>query len=391
MPAHELDEAYAVRVRRRLHVRGVDGLLRLLGRGVEAEGPVYERDVVVDGLGHADDGALVADLRHRLEGLHRALVRAVAPEHEVLPDLPLLQGLRDLRVRRVPAVAHEHAAAQHVDVLHVVLRELLPAVVHDAALVAADDAVDLLHPVRVQHLHDLADHGVEAGAEAAAGDDGRGGAGLLGVEVDDAARPPPEELQVLAGRGVGGVPALEGLRAPGLPDHALRAQELHDRARQVLGLEAAVEVHALQPRDLRARRQELRQGHGRGAAPHLLLVVGLRGVGEAVRLEAGLPRGEEHAVEPAAGGVHLLRHGRDRLNGKVDVSLVDLHRRGAGQPRHGAVHRVLRQGAAEDAVESVRLHGPHHVRRVDVLDRDGDLVCLAVAGDLLLQVWADVC
>jgi hypothetical protein len=40
---------------RRLHFRRADGLPRLLDRRVEAEGPVDEADIVVDGLRHAHD------------------------------------------------------------------------------------------------------------------------------------------------------------------------------------------------------------------------------------------------------------------------------------------------------------------------------------------------
>ena len=42
----------------RLGVRAVERLLGLLDRGVEAERLVDEVDVVVDRLGHADDGDL---------------------------------------------------------------------------------------------------------------------------------------------------------------------------------------------------------------------------------------------------------------------------------------------------------------------------------------------
>jgi hypothetical protein len=62
-PAHHLDQQHPL-VGLRSGVQPVDHLGRDADRGVEAEGQVGAVDVVVDGLGDADD-------RHTLTGQHR--------------------------------------------------------------------------------------------------------------------------------------------------------------------------------------------------------------------------------------------------------------------------------------------------------------------------------
>mmetsp|Transcript_12841 Transcript_12841/g.33934 ORF Transcript_12841/g.33934 Transcript_12841/m.33934 type:complete len:351 (-) Transcript_12841:510-1562(-) len=196
VPAHELHQADAVRVGRRLHVRGVDGLPRLRARGVEPEAPVQQLDVVVDGLWHTDHGALVTDLGHRREDLHRALVRAIAAQHEVLADTHLLQSLRHVAMVRVPAVADEHRAASQVDVLHQIWRQLDPVLRLNDALVAADDTVDVPHAIAPQCEDNLADDGVQTWADAAAAHDRSTGGRVIGVEVEELARASPDHLAV---------------------------------------------------------------------------------------------------------------------------------------------------------------------------------------------------
>mmetsp|Transcript_59550 Transcript_59550/g.169377 ORF Transcript_59550/g.169377 Transcript_59550/m.169377 type:complete len:223 (-) Transcript_59550:1298-1966(-) len=96
VPAHQLHEPNAVCVAGGLHVRRCDRLLGLRARRVEAEGPVKELDVVVDRLGHAHHGTLVADSRHLLERGHGPLVSAITPKHKKLPDVPPLEDLGNL-------------------------------------------------------------------------------------------------------------------------------------------------------------------------------------------------------------------------------------------------------------------------------------------------------
>mmetsp|Transcript_105813 Transcript_105813/g.329908 ORF Transcript_105813/g.329908 Transcript_105813/m.329908 type:complete len:299 (-) Transcript_105813:358-1254(-) len=298
----------------------------------------------------------MVDLCHGLEALHGARVGAVPTEHEVLPDVVLGQDLRDLRVRGVPAVAHEDAAPRLVDVLHVVLREFHPLVLQHSTLEAPDDAVDLLHAVVVQHLDKLADHVVEAGAQAAAGDDGRRAARLLGVEVDLPLRPAALHLEVRPHLRVAAAPAVEGLRGPAVGEDALRPQGCHHGAVDVLAGEAVLEHHALQPDDLGARLQQAGKGYDRGVGLDNRPAVLPWGVDKAVRLKDRLPRREQHPAVPAARAIDTLLHAAHHLHRKVGEALVDLGRRDASQARHGAMHRMLGEGAAIDAVVCVCLH-----------------------------------
>ena len=57
LPPHQPHEPHAAVRARCLYLSRQQGPLRLLDRGVEAEAAVDQKDVVVDRLGHADDGA----------------------------------------------------------------------------------------------------------------------------------------------------------------------------------------------------------------------------------------------------------------------------------------------------------------------------------------------
>jgi hypothetical protein len=57
LPPHQPHEPHAAVRARRLYLSRQQGPLRLLDRRVEAEAAVDQKDVVVDRLGHADDGA----------------------------------------------------------------------------------------------------------------------------------------------------------------------------------------------------------------------------------------------------------------------------------------------------------------------------------------------
>ena len=94
-----------------------------------------------------------------------------------------------------PAGCAEDRAAGLVDVAHDAQVEV-PPVVRVEALVAVLDAVDALDLVRaVEGRRDLADDVVEAGAEAAASDDG--GHHLGDVELDHLARAGAQPLVIL--------------------------------------------------------------------------------------------------------------------------------------------------------------------------------------------------
>mmetsp|Transcript_59548 Transcript_59548/g.169358 ORF Transcript_59548/g.169358 Transcript_59548/m.169358 type:complete len:267 (-) Transcript_59548:692-1492(-) len=194
VPTHELHESNAVLVASRLYICGINGLPGFSARGVKAEGPVKQRNVVVDSLGNCNDGALIALGLHHLVHVVCAKVRAIAADDEVRADAHADQMLRLLILRWIPAVAHEDRAAQVVDALHDLRRQLQPVGrVHDA-LVAALDAPDLLHSVHVEHHHELAHDRVQARAEAAAGDDRRHDA--LGVKVQQGGGPSTEHVVV---------------------------------------------------------------------------------------------------------------------------------------------------------------------------------------------------
>mmetsp|Transcript_79013 Transcript_79013/g.169306 ORF Transcript_79013/g.169306 Transcript_79013/m.169306 type:complete len:318 (+) Transcript_79013:537-1490(+) len=259
MASHQLHQTNAVRVCRRLAIGGVDRPHGFCTRSVEPEGAIHQSDVVVDGFGYANHSALVPDLCHRFEALHRTLVSSVTAENKILPDVVALQGLRYLRVGRIPAVAHEDAAALHMDVLHGVVRQFDPPVVLHATLIAPDNAINLLHTVGVQHLHDLADDTIQARAEAATSDNCRCGAWFLGVEMYHLGGSTAHHLQVGARGGVGSAMPFEDLRCPGawLDEHALtaRGQGVRHGILQRLRCELLAEVYAFQPCDRGARRE----------------------------------------------------------------------------------------------------------------------------------------
>mmetsp|Transcript_94249 Transcript_94249/g.211295 ORF Transcript_94249/g.211295 Transcript_94249/m.211295 type:complete len:444 (+) Transcript_94249:396-1727(+) len=388
MPTHQLHEAYAIGVANGLNVRGIDRLHGLRARGVEAEGLVEHGHVVVDRLRHADHSALMADRCHGIEALHGAFVGAVSSQHEVLPDVHLCHDLGDLGVGRVAAVAHEDAPALHVDVLHVLLRELDPLGLVHAPLEASDDAIHLLDAVRVQHLHNLANHVVQARAEATASHNCS--RRLARVEVDLPLRPTSLHLQVHAWNIIAAVLAMEGLRGPTLRHHDVGSQAVQGGVVNVLARKRVLQHHALKPLDLGTRPEQLLERHEPGVGAHELLVVLVRGVCEAVRLEVGLPCGEAHASKPPAAAVDPLLHSADHLHGQVAIPLVDLGRGDASKSCHGSMHGMLCQRTAVDAVVRVRLDRAHHVGRVEILDGQRSALGLEAILDLVLQPRAHV-
>ncbi|CAL2072087.1 hypothetical protein GPN2_22421 [Streptomyces murinus] len=167
VPAHDLDHHHPL-----VGLGGgLEAVHRLGGdahRGVEAEGAVRGGDVVVDRLGHADDretrvgehpgrrqGALAADRDQRVD--------AELPDHVGGPLAGLPQP-----VPLQPGGA-EDGAAQGQDAADRVQVEG-PVVAVEQAPVAVLESNDLVVVLRHRAVHDRTDHGVQAGAVAACGE-----------------------------------------------------------------------------------------------------------------------------------------------------------------------------------------------------------------------------
>mmetsp|Transcript_59549 Transcript_59549/g.169363 ORF Transcript_59549/g.169363 Transcript_59549/m.169363 type:complete len:276 (-) Transcript_59549:2319-3146(-) len=214
VPPHELHEAYAVRVARCLHVGAADGLERLAAGRVEAEGPVKHVDVVVDGLGHAHDRNLVANLLRALESVHGARLGAVSANDKVLRDVHLLERLCNVDMLRVAPVAHQNGPALHVDVLDGVRRQLHPLLRLYHALVASDAPKDVWHAVTGERHDDLPNDRVQPWAKSTTSDNHRGT--LRRVKVQDLARAASQHLVVDVAAVVALVEARDRLRGPGI-------------------------------------------------------------------------------------------------------------------------------------------------------------------------------
>ena len=159
-------------------VDAVDDLSGDVHRGVETEGDVGAVDVVVDGLGQADD--VQALLREKVG----RLVGAVAAEAEQAVELGVLVGLfhggdlvdlvlfHHAHELEGGAFSAEDGAAQRQDAAEIVLGHLL-VIAGDEAVVAVEDAhdLDVLAEPCIQGLCHAADGGVQAGTVAAGGQD----------------------------------------------------------------------------------------------------------------------------------------------------------------------------------------------------------------------------
>mmetsp|Transcript_3718 Transcript_3718/g.10447 ORF Transcript_3718/g.10447 Transcript_3718/m.10447 type:complete len:502 (-) Transcript_3718:3923-5428(-) len=212
---HKLHQADAVRVAGGLHVGGVDGVPRLRDGRVEAEGLLHHRNVVVDRAGHPDAGTLVPVLQQGLDQAQQALVRAVPAQHEELLHLPGLERLRHLLGCWKAALAREHSAALGVDVLHQLQAQLGPAPGAHDAREAVPDAVDALHAVFVQRVHDAANDHVLPRAEATARQDHCARPWLCTVPVH--ALPGARLQRLVVGDAAAGVEAIrrgESLHCP---------------------------------------------------------------------------------------------------------------------------------------------------------------------------------
>ena len=187
-------------------------------RRLEPEALVGVGQVVVDGLGDADDRDVEAALVDDARQLHRAAHAAVAADDEQDVDPELDEGVDHLPGVLVAARAAQDRAAVVVDVADGVQVELddALAVLRRQARVAVAEAVDVRDAVVLgELLDDPADHVVEPGAQAAAGHDAdvRG----VRVEVDLPARPGRLE----AGQLVDGHPALQQYGDGVVHEHAV--------------------------------------------------------------------------------------------------------------------------------------------------------------------------
>ena len=102
----------------RLDVRAVHRLDRLGKRRLEPEALVEVHDVVVDGLGDADDALLLAAPPDLQADLVRAAQAAVAADDEEDIHLHLLEKIDHLRHILRPARGAEDRAAEGVDGIH---------------------------------------------------------------------------------------------------------------------------------------------------------------------------------------------------------------------------------------------------------------------------------
>jgi hypothetical protein len=154
----------------RLGRRGqpVERVRRDLDGGVEPEGEVGGGDVVVDRLGHPDDGhAFLGQAQCRSQ-------RAVAADDDHRVDAARLERGADAHVAvgvdvRVSSRGAEDRAAALQDAADRVAVER-PHRALEQAVPAVEDPDDLV-PVSLRPRHHRADHRVQAGAVAARGQD----------------------------------------------------------------------------------------------------------------------------------------------------------------------------------------------------------------------------
>mmetsp|Transcript_105221 Transcript_105221/g.304396 ORF Transcript_105221/g.304396 Transcript_105221/m.304396 type:complete len:330 (-) Transcript_105221:193-1182(-) len=313
---------------------------------------------------------------------------AIAAEHEVLLHVHGLQGLRDLRMRRVPAVADEHAAAEFVDVADAVGREHDPLLGSDQALVAALAAVDFLHAVVREHHDDFTNHGIQAGTQAAAVDDAS--ARLCRVEVEVLAGARGDHLKVHLGIAGALVDLLQCLCAPRpAGDEGRGTQRVPHRSRS----EHIAEANDIEPPHFVSWMQHAVDARrlGQEVEDVRAVVPCARRSLEALGREVGLcGRVDEVDEAPSLDIDVLALLLRDRVNRQVHIARAQLADRDAGEPGHRAVHRVLREHGAIDAVVRVRGNGSDHVRGVDEFDRERHLQLLEMLRDLVLQVHAHI-
>ena len=179
--AHDLDDHDAL-VRLGRAVQAVDGLGGDRHGRVEAERRLRVRQIVVDRLGHADDGHALREEAARdaeravaADGDERVGLHLLEPLHDLIGDVHrhLLAVARDDELERVALVdGAEDRAAEVGDAAHLVARQLDEARARwlEQAVVAALDPRDLPPPSQPGQ-RDGSDDGVETRGVAAAGVD----------------------------------------------------------------------------------------------------------------------------------------------------------------------------------------------------------------------------
>ena len=198
VPAHDPHQADTVDRGLGLDPRGLDRLRRGRVRGLEAEALADERDVVVDGLRDADDGDVETARQQDVGEAGRAAHRPVAADDEQDVDAEVDEAVgHHLGVLGAPRAA-EDGAALLVDRRDRVRGERdrgRPRPGTRPAKPCRNPTTSSTRVVRVELEDEPADDVVEAGAEAAAGDDADPrGAGLEEDPTPGAARFERREL-----------------------------------------------------------------------------------------------------------------------------------------------------------------------------------------------------
>ena len=168
VPAHHLEHHHAV-VRLGGRVQPVDRLGADVDGGVEAEGVVGAREVVVDRLRDADDGEVVLGVQPR-----RDAERVLAADRDERVEALALEALEHgvdaaVELVRVRARGAEDRAAARQQARDLAAAERLEDPVDEPAPALAH--ADHLVPARERPPRDRADDRVQPGAVAAAGED----------------------------------------------------------------------------------------------------------------------------------------------------------------------------------------------------------------------------
>ncbi len=238
-------------------MRAGNGPPRLGHRRDKTEGALDKGDVVVDGLGHADDGdgqAAPGDLGG--DG-RRAVQRAVATDGEQDADTAGHQRIDHAADVLIAARRAQHCAAELADVVYPRRGQgqRFVAVGGNQPFVAVAKAVDRLDAVVIVEAQDDGpDDVVDAGAQAATGDDARpqpsgveeealaragafegGQLAPLGQQAADDGRVGVVEDTVVVGRQAGDAHGRRPRRRAQLVDAEAEAQVIQKRQVFVLG------------------------------------------------------------------------------------------------------------------------------------------------------------
>ncbi len=175
IPSHDFDDDDAP-VRLRSRVQSIDGIGGKAHRRVESKAARRSDDVVVDRLGHADEGnALLVELVRDGQGAvaadadERAKARPLEHLHHAVGVDERALGRRDRPGERIPAIDRaEDGAAEPEDARHIPRREQTRFLGIDEAVEAVFEAEHFDAGV-VRRLDDRANDRVETWSVAAAG------------------------------------------------------------------------------------------------------------------------------------------------------------------------------------------------------------------------------